>query len=137
MHVSLYVSDLNASVSFYEKFFDQKASKVKRGYAKFELEHPSLIISFVENEKLVSNNFGHLGFQVENTEELKARLGNAMTQKLPIDEEIGVNCCYAKQDKFWVTDPDNVQWEVYYFHSDSEFNDPRHTISAGCCEATA
>ncbi|MEL7001526.1 MAG: ArsI/CadI family heavy metal resistance metalloenzyme [Bacteroidota bacterium] len=136
MHVSLYVSDINQTVSFYERFFDQAPSKVKERYAKFELEDPSLIISFVENPANVSKNFGHLGFQVEDTEELKSRLGQAMTHQLPIDEEMGVSCCYAKQDKFWVTDPDKIQWEVYYFHEDAEFNDPRYSLaddSASCC----
>lgn len=139
MHVSLYVSNIENTVSFYKRFFNQDPAKVKVGYAKFELDEPSLIISFVENKDRVSENFGHLGIQVSDTEELKSRLGQAMVQKLSIDEEIGVNCCYAKQDKFWVTDPDKVQWEVYYFHEDAEFNDPRYKMesstesSSSCC----
>ena len=50
-------------------------------------------------------------------------------------EEMGTNCCYATQDKFWVNDPDNVQWEVYYFHADAEFNDPHYSLTeaSACC----
>ena len=50
-------------------------------------------------------------------------------------EEIGTACCYAVQDKFWVTDPDGVQWEVYYFHEDVEFNDPKYAMedASACC----
>jgi hypothetical protein len=50
-------------------------------------------------------------------------------------EEAGTNCCYAKQDKFWVTDPDGIQWEVYYFHADAEFNDPHYETNDAvtCC----
>lgn len=135
MHVSLYVSDINQSVTFYTQFFGQRPVKVKPGYAKYVLEEPSLIISFVENKDRVQSNFGHLGFQVESLEQLHTRLAEAKKHNLVSKEEIGTNCCYAKQDKFWVNDPDNVQWEVYYFHEDAEFNDPHYEMSeaTACC----
>ena len=129
MHVSLYVSDIQKSVDFYTQFFGQEPNKVKLSYAKFVLEKPSLIISFVENKNRVQSNFGHLGFQVGTIEELNTKLAHAKTKNLVSKEEIGTNCCYAKQDKFWVNDPDNVQWEVYYFHEDAEFNDPHYEMS--------
>jgi catechol 2,3-dioxygenase-like lactoylglutathione lyase family enzyme len=135
MHVSLYVSDISKSVAFYTSFFGIEPSKVKPGYVKYILESPSLIISFVENKERVQQNFGHLGFQVETVEELNMRLWDARMKKLVSKEEIGTNCCYAKQDKFWVNDPDGVQWEVYYFHSDAEFNDPKYESkeASACC----
>jgi predicted enzyme related to lactoylglutathione lyase len=97
MHVSLYVSDLNQSVAFYNQFFGQEPVKVKSGYAKYVLEKPSLIISFVENPEQVQANFGHLGFQVETVEELNERLWKARGQGIVSKEETGTNCCYAKQ----------------------------------------
>lgn len=135
MHVSLYVSDINKSVEFYSQFFGQQPTKVKPNYAKYVLEKPSLIISFVENKERVQSNFGHLGFQVETLEDLNIKLTEAKKNNLVAKEEIGTNCCYAKQDKFWVNDPDNVQWEVYYFHADAEFNDPHYEMSeaTACC----
>ncbi|HLZ17798.1 MAG TPA: ArsI/CadI family heavy metal resistance metalloenzyme [Cyclobacteriaceae bacterium] len=135
MHVSLYVSDLNKSVDFYNQFFGQDPAKIKPHYAKYVLENPSLIISFVENPDRVRQNFGHLGFQVETVEELNIRLWEARKKKIVAREEVGTTCCYAKQDKFWVNDPDGVQWEVYYFHADAEFNDPRYEteIASACC----
>ena len=66
------------------------------------------------------------GFQVETPAELNLKLWEAKRNGLVSKEEKGTSCCYAMQDKFWVTDPDNVQWEVYYFHQDSEFNDPHY-----------
>lgn len=126
MHVSLYVSNLTATVNFYTAFFGQPATKIKPGYAKYVLEQPSLIISFVENPERVQSHFGHLGFQVETVEELEQRLTVAREAGLVNREEVGTSCCYAKQDKFWVNDPDGVEWEVYYFHEDAEFNDPRY-----------
>jgi catechol 2,3-dioxygenase-like lactoylglutathione lyase family enzyme len=134
MHVSLYVSDINKTVSFYTSFFGTEPVKVKGGYAKYILEQPSLIISFVENKGRVQENFGHLGFQVESVEELNVRLWEAKKKGFIAREETGTNCCYAKQDKFWVNDPDGVQWEVYYFHADTDFNDPRYEAGeAGVC----
>lgn len=135
MHVSLYVSDLTKSLNFYTRFFAQEPAKIRTGYAKFVLETPSLIISFVENADRVQSNFGHLGFQVETIEDLHEKLHVAKQSQLLTKEEIETNCCYARQDKFWVTDPDGVQWEVYYFHEDAEFNDPRveNLESTTCC----
>lgn len=143
MHVSMYVSDLAATVNFYTAFFGQPAAKVKRGYAKYVLDKPSLIISFVENAERVQSHFGHLGFQVETVAELDERLATARKAGLVSREEMGTSCCYAKQDKFWVLDPDGVEWEVYYFHADAEFNDPRYqeeydsASNSQCCIAPA
>src|SRR6185436_8157323 len=135
MHASLYVSDIQLTVNFYSQFFNTQPVKVKPKYAKFILDSPSLIISFVENKERVQQNFGHLGFQVETVEELNKRLWEARMKNLVTKEEVGTNCCYAKQDKFWVNDPDGVQWEVYYFHEDAEFNDPHYEMSEAsvCC----
>src|SRR5688572_6282339 len=100
MHVSLYVSDLQKSVEFYNSFFGVEPNKVKPHYAKYILEEPSLIISFVENKDRVQENFGHLGFQVESVEDMNLRLWEAKKKNLVAKEEIGTACCYAKQDKF-------------------------------------
>ncbi len=135
MHVSLYVSDIQRSVQFYSDFFGATPTKVKPKYAKFTLDNPSLIISFVENAERVQQNFGHLGFQVESIEDLNIKLWQAKKKNLVSKEEIGTHCCFAKQDKFWANDPDGVQWEVYYFHEDAEFNDPHYETdeASACC----
>ncbi|MEM9526725.1 MAG: ArsI/CadI family heavy metal resistance metalloenzyme [Bacteroidota bacterium] len=129
MHVSLYVSDLAATVAFYDQFFGQSPTKVQARYAKYELAEPGLIISFVENAERSVAHFGHLGIQVGTPEELQRRHQIALGQKLVSNEEMGVTCCYAVQDKFWATDPDGHQWEVYYFHADATFNDPAYDLS--------
>jgi hypothetical protein len=125
------------TINFYNLFFGKSPEKIRRGYSKYILDEPSLIISFVENPERVKQNFGHLGFQVESIAELNERLERAQNAGLLTREETGTNCCYATQDKFWVTDPDNVQWEVYYFHTDSEFNDPHYELEfqSACCVA--
>lgn len=135
MHVSLYVSNIEKTIQFYTDFFGVAPNKIKPRYAKFLLDSPALIISFVENAERVQQNFGHLGFQVETLEDLNIKLWQSRKKNLVAKEEIGTNCCYAKQDKFWVNDPDGVQWEVYYFHEDAEFNDPHYELSdtKSCC----
>lgn len=135
MHVSLYVSDIKKTVDFYQVFFGVAADKVKADYAKFVLDQPSLVISFLENKDLVKADFGHLGFQVETKEEMEKRLAVARSQQIVDKEEIGTACCYAVQDKFWAKDPDGYQWEVYYFYEDAEFNDPHYSTeeSSACC----
>lgn len=139
MHVSLYVSDLKKSIHFYTAFFGGEPVKVKPGYAKYVLESPSLIISFVENKEKVRQNFGHLGFQVETLEELNGRLAEARAKGIVSKEEAGTTCCYARQDKFWANDPDGIQWEVYYFHADAEFNDPFYSTmeASACCTVSS
>lgn len=135
MHVSLYVSDIQKSVNFYSALFGQVPVKIRNGYAKYILDKPSLIISFVENPERVQQNFGHLGFQVETPELLENWRARAKNLSLITKEETNVACCYAVQDKFWANDPDGIQWEIYYFHEDAEFNDPHFQTNeaAACC----
>ncbi len=126
MHTSFYVSDIEKTVAFYNTFFGQEPTKVRPFYAKYILDSPSLIISFIESPDKVNANFGHIGIQVETQDEMYRRFFEAKTRDLELVEEIGVSCCYAKQDKFWVSDPDGIEWEIYYFHEDAEFNHPRY-----------
>lgn len=135
MHVSLYVSNISETINFYSSFFGKPANKVKPSYAKYVLNSPSLIISFIENPSRVNPSFGHLGIQVETLEEMHQRLALAEQQEIVSKKEIGTSCCYAVQDKFWVNDPDGHQWEIYYFHTDAEFNDPKYEQmeESNCC----
>ena len=135
MHVSLYVSDIQKTISFYNQLFKQSPSKVKTAYAKYELSLPSLIISFVENKDKVQPYFGHLGFQLGSEKELNEQLEHFTPLGMVSLVEQGTACCYAIQDKFWLTDPDGVKWEIYYFHEDVEFNDPHYANedAVACC----
>lgn len=135
MHVNLYVSNIEATIKFYNTLFGQEPLKVKPNYAKYILQSPSLIISFVENPERVQQNFGHLGFEVATKDDMMKKMEELTLKGLNLKQEIGTSCCYALQDKFWATDPDGVQWEVYFFHADSEFNDPLYeeASATACC----
>ncbi len=126
MHSSFYVTSIEKTIQFYNTFFSTEPVKVKPGYVKYVLNEPSLVISFIENPARVQPHFGHMGFQVATEEDLNIRMWQAKKAGIVSKEEKGTNCCYAKQDKFWSTDPDGIQWEVYYFHEDAEFNDPHY-----------
>lgn len=129
-HISLYVSNLESSLTFYVNFLGHKPTKIKPKYAKFNLEDPQLVLSLVEHPDRVHGGFGHLGIVVANTEAVDHWLEQAQSRGVKIAlVEQGTHCCYAKQDKFWVKDPDGVQWEVYTFHEDSEWNDPQYSES--------
>ncbi|MCB0375167.1 MAG: VOC family protein, partial [Sinomicrobium sp.] len=138
-HISLYVSDLAKTIEFYNAFFGKKADKIKPGYAKYIIESPSLIISFIENPERVQTGFGHLGFQVATRAAVESLLEKAKAKQIVSSEETGTACCYAIQDKFWVSDPDGVRWEVYYFHKDTEVNDPHYQSpeSNSCCASSS
>ncbi|MBF2053365.1 MAG: VOC family protein [Candidatus Sericytochromatia bacterium] len=129
-HISLYVSDLEASQAFYSAFLGQAPVKSKADYAKFELAEPALVLSLVQNPARVQSQFGHLGLVLERTEQVNQWQAAAESRGVAIAlVETGTRCCYALQDKFWVKDPDGVQWEVYTFHEDSEWNDPAYSAA--------
>ncbi|MDW3196675.1 MAG: ArsI/CadI family heavy metal resistance metalloenzyme [Cytophagales bacterium] len=132
-HLSLFVSDTDKTVNFYTRLFGTEPSKVKSDYVKFELADPALVITFLQAPDKVQNHFGHLGFLVNSTEEVEARKDALKTSGIEIGlEEQEVACCYAKQDKFWVNDPDGYEWEVYHFIEDVNQNEEKYT-AAPCC----
>lgn len=140
-HISLYVSDINKSTEFYTRFLGLNPVKTKPDYAKFELSDPALVLSLVQNPERVQANFGHLGLVVDSKAAVTAWQTLAQERGLAIVlVENQTRCCYALQDKFWVHDPDGVQWEVYTFHENSEWNDPQFSsvqakekVNAVCC----
>ena len=121
VHVHLTVADINESRGFYEKFLDAEPVKVKSGYVKFLPEvAPVNLALFEANGGAMLGKPPHLGIQVDSTEEVQAQLRRVKGRGLPVREEMGVDCCHANQDKFWVQDPDGLQWEVYNVNYDIE-----------------
>jgi catechol 2,3-dioxygenase-like lactoylglutathione lyase family enzyme len=132
-HVSLNVSNIDASVAFYEKAFGVAATKRRPGYAKFDLQSPSLNLSMVQAPR-TGVNASHFGIQVSSTEdvaEAKQRFEMAGLQTL---SEENTACCYALQDKVWIDDPDGNSWEVFVVKADAPV---MKEVSSGCCAPTA
>lgn len=117
-HLSLNVSDLERSVAFYCVLFGRRPAKCRADYAKFELDDPPLVLSLEPHPRGAGGALNHAGFRMPDSVALVAmqrRLGEAGIQS---KREEGVECCYARQTKFWVTDPDQTLWEVYTLDED-------------------
>ncbi|WP_162907071.1 ArsI/CadI family heavy metal resistance metalloenzyme [Allorhizocola rhizosphaerae] len=114
MHISMFVSDLNESVKFYEVFFGQPPTKHLPDYAKFEVLEPPLIISFNPDRKPTAGGaVNHMGVQVKSTDIVMAMKERFTAAGFLTDEEVATPCCYAVQTKIWVGDPDGNRWEIY------------------------
>jgi catechol 2,3-dioxygenase-like lactoylglutathione lyase family enzyme len=130
-HVSLNVSNVDASVVFYEKLFGVTATKRRPGYAKFDLAEPSLNLTMQEAER-TGVNASHFGVQVASTEDVGAAWTRFKAAGLPTRTENDTSCCYALQDKVWVTDPDGNAWEVFVVKGDAE-QVQKDPAKKGCC----
>jgi catechol 2,3-dioxygenase-like lactoylglutathione lyase family enzyme len=129
-HVSLNVTNVDASVAFYEKVFDVPATKRRPGYAKFDLQAPSLNLSMVEAPRS-GVNASHFGIQVASTEDVSLAAARFQRRGLQTRSEEDTSCCYAVQDKVWVEDPDGNMWEVFVVKSDSQ--SMRDGPQTACC----
>lgn len=113
-HVALNVTDVEKSVAFYQAMFGIAPMKHKQGYAKFDLENPALNLTL--NGAQTVQPYGalsHLGIQVGSTEDVNAAVRRFAEVGLDLFEEKNTDCCYALQDKAWVTDPDGNRWEIF------------------------
>jgi catechol 2,3-dioxygenase-like lactoylglutathione lyase family enzyme len=117
-HVSLNVSNIEASVSFYEKAFGVEAAKRRPGYAKFDLNEPSLNLTMTEAPR-TGINVGHFGIQVANPGDVVEAKARFEAVGLPTFMTQDVACCYAIQDKVWIEDPDGNAWEVFVVKGDA------------------
>jgi catechol 2,3-dioxygenase-like lactoylglutathione lyase family enzyme len=121
VHVHMTVSNLEQSQAFYERFFGAAPVKVKPGYAKFLPPFGPLNLALSEGRpEQGRGRVDHMGVQVESRAIVVRELERVKAAGLPVREEFGVDCCHANQDKFWVHDPDGVEWEVYVLNHDIE-----------------
>ncbi|MGV0779449.1 ArsI/CadI family heavy metal resistance metalloenzyme [Mycolicibacterium sp. XJ775] len=117
--LALNVDDLDEAITFYSKLFDTAPAKVKPGYANFAIAAPPLKLVLIENPGH-GGTLNHLGVEVESSDEVHAEIARLTNEGLFTEEEIGTTCCFATQDKVWVTGPAGEKWEVYTVLADSE-----------------
>jgi catechol 2,3-dioxygenase-like lactoylglutathione lyase family enzyme len=134
-HVSLNVTSVDASVAFYEKAFGVKATKLRPGYAKFDLQSPSLNLTMQEAPR-TGINASHFGVQVESSEDVAQAWTRFKEAGLKTFTEENTECCYALQDKVWVEDPDGNAWEVFVVKGDAAVMD-KQARAGGCCTPSA
>jgi catechol 2,3-dioxygenase-like lactoylglutathione lyase family enzyme len=119
-HVGLNVTNLASSIDFYSKVFNAAPVKVKDDYAKFLPEQLALNFTLNSKEVVKGNQVGHFGIQVASLEEVLNQKDRLQELGFFAREEMNTNCCYALQDKFWVTDPDGNEWEFFFTKQDNE-----------------
>ena len=118
-HVAINVRDVEQSIGFYQKMFGIEPSKVRPGYAKFDVQNPPLILTLNERPFSDKGALYHLGIQVASTEDVLAVRERWVAAGLSTREEMQIVCGYALQDKSWVQDPDGNSWEVFVVHQDN------------------
>ena len=111
-HVHLHVSDLAASMAFYNKLFAAEPARVEADYAKWMLIDPP--VNFAISTRGSQPGLDHLGFQVDNADDLAALKAQAQSADMALLDEGETTCCYARSDKYWVTDPQGVAWEQFH-----------------------
>ena len=112
-HVHVHVDDLSKSVAFYSKLFAAEPTRVEDDYAKWMLDDPR--INFAISMRGSAVGVDHLGFQVDDADELAELKARAEAADMALLDEGETTCCYARSDKHWVTDPQGIAWE--HFHS--------------------
>ena len=117
-HFSLNVSHLDRAVDFYRVLFGMPPAKHLDDYAKFELADPALVMSLLPNSQLRGGTLSHLGLRLPTSEALVIVQKRLEEAGIRTEREEGVECCYAQQTKFWITDPDHNLWEMYTLHGD-------------------
>jgi lactoylglutathione lyase len=136
VQLALNVDDLDTAIAFYSTLFGSPPAKVKPGYANFALADPPLKLVLLESPGH-GGTLNHLGVEVDSSEQVHAEIARLTDAGMFTEEEIGTTCCFATQDKVWVSGPGGERWEVYTVLADSDhFGDlPITPAGGGCCTA--
>lgn len=131
VHISLNVGDLPQAVAFYRGLFGEP-KKLKPDYAKFVGEAPEIHLALQPGRRDGgAGALSHLGIRVESVEDVRRWRADLKARGIVSDEERREACCYALQDKFWLTDPDGNRWEIYTVLEDIE--DVSREARTACC----
>jgi len=129
-HVAINVRNAQGSIDFYRRMFGIEPSKIRQGYAKFDVTNPPLNFTLNEVPFGERGALSHLGIQVASTQDVLAMRDRWVREGLIPREEMKTDCCYALQDKAWVRDPDGNEWEVFAVLED---NLPEKNAAARSC----
>jgi catechol 2,3-dioxygenase-like lactoylglutathione lyase family enzyme len=132
VQLALNVDDLTEAISFYSTLFNTEPAKIKPGYANFAVAEPPLKLVLIENPGR-GGSLNHLGVEVESSATVRSEIARLAGAGLFTEEEMNTTCCFATQDKVWVTAPDDEKWEVYTKLADAEtFGDPNQADADAC-----
>lgn len=130
VQLALNVDDLDTAIAFYSTLFNTAPTKVKAGYANFAVTEPPLKLVLLENPGH-GGTLNHLGVEVGSPEVVRDEIARLTGEGMVAEEEIGTTCCFATQDKLWVTGPGGERWEVYTVVADSDTFGAAPTLAAG------
>ncbi|MEU2040381.1 ArsI/CadI family heavy metal resistance metalloenzyme [Nocardia niwae] len=119
IQLALDVDDIDQAVRFYSTLFQTEPAKRKPGYANFAIAEPPLKLVLIENPGH-GGGVNHLGVEVESSDQVHAEIARLSEAGLFTEEQIATTCCFATQDKVWVTGPNDERWEVYTVLADSD-----------------
>jgi catechol 2,3-dioxygenase-like lactoylglutathione lyase family enzyme len=134
-HLAINVRNVDTSIEFYKKMFGIEPSKVRTGYAKFDVQNPPLNFTLNQIPFDERGALSHLGIQVASTDDVLSMRDNWVESGLLPRDEMQTDCCYALQDKAWVKDPDGNEWEVFTVLKDNLPEAVEHG-NATCCAAS-
>lgn len=135
-HLAINVRNVETSIDFYKKMFGIEPSKVRTGYAKFDVANPPLNFTLNQVPFADSGALSHLGIQVASSEDVVAMRDSWRANGLEPREEMQTTCCYALQDKAWVHDPDGNEWEVFVVLKDNLSEEVQASADKTCCTPT-
>ncbi|MEO8629338.1 MAG: ArsI/CadI family heavy metal resistance metalloenzyme [Betaproteobacteria bacterium] len=110
-HVHVAVDDLDANIRFYSTVFGLPPTVVKSDYIKWMLEDPR--VNFAISKRGLKLGIDHLGVQVDTDEELALMREHVGSAEIAARDQLGAACCYARSDKYWITDPQGIAWETF------------------------
>jgi len=132
-HVHVSVDDLDASIRFYSTVFGAAPTVVKPDYAKWMVDDPR--INFAISKRGSAAGIDHLGIQVESDEQLTALREQMTGAQIVAQNQPNADCCYARSDKYWTTDPQGIAWETFHtLDSIPVYGDTDRARTRACCD---
>jgi catechol 2,3-dioxygenase-like lactoylglutathione lyase family enzyme len=133
-HVHVVVDNLEASIQFYSTVFGAAPAVVQPDYAKWMVEDPR--VNFAISTRGGAAGIDHLGIQVDSDEELAALREQVTKSKIAAQEQSNAECCYARSDKYWTTDPQGIAWETFHtLDTIPVFGETNREPARSCCGA--
>jgi hypothetical protein len=136
-HVHVAVEYLAASIRFYSTVFGMPPTIEKSDYAKWMMEDPR--VNFAISRRGITPGIDHLGLQVESEAELAALRKQVAGAEIAALDQANAVCCYARSDKYWITDPQGIAWETFHtldtapVYGETARPQPSAAQAAACC----
>jgi catechol 2,3-dioxygenase-like lactoylglutathione lyase family enzyme len=134
-HVHVAVDDLDANIQFYSKVFGMTPTVLKPDYAKWMVDDPR--VNFAISKRGLKPGVDHLGMQVESEAELASLREQVAAAEIPALDQANTVCCYARSDKYWITDPQGIAWETFHtLDSVPVYGESFQAKQTACCSPT-